>query len=111
MWGGYTKEDGDQQATYKGDVVYFLLSGKWIKMETRGDAPTAVNPNTKVAHVVSDKMQVLDNIMEETLYSLDLNVLTWKKLNPSGTPLPKQSGRVSSWVHRENVRQSFMENI
>ena len=80
--------------------VYFLISGNWMMKETYGEVP----PNSSThfgarAFVVNDKMLV--HVLQST-YSLDLNTLTWSRLNPKGTRPPAPFNQIS-WLHKGNI--------
>ena len=99
IWGGKTSDQ-----TIKDSDVYMHLSGKWMRKETSGDAPTITS--CAAAHVVDDTMFVLvphGASPDEYLYSLDLNTWTWTKLAPGGTPPTSSRIRTSSWVHNGRI--------
>ena len=76
-------------------VVYYHRLGEWIRQETSGDFPPAMD---NIAEVLNDKIILFDTYYGD-MYSLSLETWIWTLLRPSGTKPALRTYGMASWIH------------
>ena len=98
VWGGQSISEDDAMS-----VVYYHISGKWIKKLTSGDMPECNSIGTKRGHVIEDKLYVLDLAFIAVIYCLDLETWIWSRFTPNGTPPATSIWAFSSWAYKGKI--------
>ena len=94
VWGGFIIEEHPNSDTRSS--IYYHLSGKWIRKETRGVLPDS--SHYCQGHVINDIMYV---VRSYAMYMLDLHTWTWTSIvTPGVMPIIID---MSTWAHGENI--------
>lgn len=105
VWGGFNSEEDES-------LIFINLSGKWIKKVTSGEIPRRwqelaawpcrLGNLGNTAQVINDKMYVIAESIQSTIYTLDLHTFIWTNITPNG-PRPSLRSNLTSWVYNEKM--------